>query len=136
MDPKRLQVAILWGVVVVSLGSTTSAHAQRLTTGALWNAAPQDFKLGYVSGMEEGVAWLAAVDTRVAPTANLYICDCSRSNMVKGIDAIYADPANINVSVHFAYRAHIMRVSGVSDEIVQALLQEARRIGTEHKQKP
>src|ERR1051326_3397556 len=131
---RRAVNALLIAVVITT--STLAAdrgnngNTASFLNGRGWLNMPEEAKTGYLAGLFNGLRWVWAGQGE--PTLklfeNIYVPSGTLGETKKGLDMIYADPANANVPVILVLEVFKMRQDGKPQaEIEKQLEDEMRR---------
>lgn len=131
-------------LVIAALGSSVafagdedrSRYSGSYLNGRGWLTLDDASQLAYVQGLLDGMVYAAHVIVRKSKepeeyemfTKSEFPRGRTMGEIRKGIDLIYADPANMNVAVIFAVEAFKARAEGAPKAVTDKYLEEARKI--------
>jgi hypothetical protein len=133
--------------LAVALALLAQAQPREDHNGHFWQTLPHDSKVGYLYGYLEGysngfaesavatgVPLEKALDAfkkssdEITTTAKL-----TYSDLAKGIDKVYEDPANVVLPIVNALRVFMLRAKGATPEAVERELAMYRRLSTPNR---
>ena len=92
--------------------------------GRFWTAIPADAKTGFVMGY-----CAAATGDLSCPSEAQY------GDIQKAIDRFYQEPENLRLPVAVAIQVFARRLRGMSEQTIQAFLEDARKYAASHPAK-
>jgi hypothetical protein len=83
--------------------------------GQVWRNMPHDVKVSYAAGvtdgLTEGLSWCGPTGRRPAIAGN-----STNDEVVKEIDTLYEDEANVSLPIIIAYRYAHMKLTGATEQ--------------------
>lgn len=141
----RSQILLLFTAILLVASTTVAAAGREPMDGHRWLSLSENARDLYLLGLNDGLneaaaALLGGDDHGYAKYSAFYKHydphGMSVDEIRKGIDLIYADPANANVRVVDALQAFLMRVGGTSQSEIQTYLESSRRKALELRNEP
>jgi hypothetical protein len=131
----RARNALVIAVVMIITTSTlaadkgSDAYTMSFLNGRGWLSMPEEAKTGYLAGLFNGLrwVWMGQGEVTLKLFGNIYIPVGTLGETKKGLDMIYADPANSNMPVILALEVFKMRQDGKPQAEIEKQLEEARR---------
>lgn len=132
---RQARSALVIAVVMIVAISTLAAekgsdgHTMSFLNGRGWLSMPEDAKTGYLAGLFNGLrwVWMGEGEVTLKLFGNIYIPVGTLGETKKGLDMIYADPANLNVPVILALEVFKMRQDGKPQAEIEKTLEDARK---------